>query len=177
MRLLVLWIWVLREGGKIKGLEGGMILETNNGNQVEACCMFSVSGGLWGFSRGCYVVLHEITLCRMATLSPPAAYGALSILDDALCLWHTWLQACPTLTRARACTHLNRHCTAVLAFVRAQRSCSEVNPMEANWMGWDRQADLLGLFCPLAFPLVWPSLHTCRQGTSLQVGGALQYSL
>lgn len=30
--------------------EGGMILETNNGNQVEACCMFSVSGFMGVFS-------------------------------------------------------------------------------------------------------------------------------
>lgn len=86
-----------------------------------------------GLSSGllCAAACNHTGAWLQATVSLPVACGALSMLDDALCLLHTWLRACPTLIGTRVRAHPHRHCTAVLAIVSAQRSCSEVYPMEA----------------------------------------------
>lgn len=99
----------------------------------------SVSGFVGFFSGS--VVLHE-TLYDVAwlpaTLSLPAACQTPWMLADALRLPRTWLLGMPDThkhsgTRARVQFH--HHCTAVLAISSAQRSCSEVYLMDADWMG------------------------------------------
>lgn len=103
--------------------------ETNIGSQVEACCMLCVSGFVGGGgSLGVVVgLLHANTLCCMATDHDQPACLPFACYTHASGMPDTRIHSG---TRARA--HLHRHCTAVLAMVSAQRSCSEVNPMEAN---------------------------------------------
>lgn len=65
-------------------------------NEAKACCMLRVSVSL---CLGDFPQLHVVTCVAWlrATVSLPVACGALSMLDDALCLRDTWLRACPTL--------------------------------------------------------------------------------
>lgn len=126
--------------GEVEGWEGGKGSVLDHGSAVEACCMLCV--WVCGIFLGeCYVVLHE-TLHYVAwlpaTLSLPAACQTPWMLADALRLPRTWLLGMPDThkhsgTPARAQFH--HHCTAVLAIFSAQRSCSEVYLMDADWMG------------------------------------------
>lgn len=81
---------------------------------------------LWEFPRGCCVLLHGITLLhgfgqQRARLLPAERLSMASGMSDT----HTHPG-----TRERA--HPHPHRTAVLALVSAQRSCSEVRPMDAR---------------------------------------------
>lgn len=135
-----------RGGAGILGWECGTRRGLDQWSEVKACCMLRVSGFVGAFlgeALPCGVACSSCTLCRMAMgdIEPaclPAACRALWMLADAHRHDAQLALGMPSTrthsgTRARAQPH--RHHTAVLAVVSAQRSCSEVRPMDANRMG------------------------------------------
>lgn len=136
-----------RGGAGILGWECGTRQGLDQWSEVKACCMLRVSGFVGAFLGEvllCGVACSSCTLCRMATVWAtsslpvclPAACRALWMLADAHRHdAHLALGMPGTRTHSGTRAQPHRHHTAVLAVVSAQRSCSEVRPMDANRMG------------------------------------------